>query len=353
MNNQITTKNFYDVMIRLAFLALIIAWSLLILLPFVSIMLWGLILALALAPLHKSLSQAMGGKPKLAVWIIILAGLAIIVVPSWLILDSIVEGIKDLKADFQAGTLTIPPPSEKVKDWPLIGGPIYDLWNSASVSLKATILQYKDHLVEIGGKLGKGMMSVASGALQMIVSLIIAGVLIVTPGVGQSIRTFIRKIAGERGDEFTDIANKTVGNVVKGILGVAFIQAFLVGIGFMLAKVPFAGIWTLLVFILAIVQIPPTIVVIPILVYLFSVLNTVPAVLWTVYLMAGAISDNILKPLLLGKGAPVPMLVIFLGVVGGFIFSGFIGLFTGAIVVSLAYKLLTAWMKSTETETEK
>jgi len=353
MNNQITTRNFYDVMIRLAFLALVIAWSLMILLPFMSILLWGLILALALAPLHKSLSKAMGGKPNLAVWIIVLTGLIIIVVPSWLILDSIVDGLKDLKANFLAGTLTIPPPSEKVKAWPLVGGPLYDLWNSASLSLRETILQYKEHLVEIGGKLAKGMMSVGSGAIQMIVSLIIAGVLLVTPGVGESIRSFIRKIAGERGDEFTDIANKTVGNVVKGILGVAFIQAFLVGIGFMLAGVPFAGIWTLLVFILAIVQIPPTIVVIPILVYLFSVLNTVPAVLWTVYLMAGAISDNVLKPLLLGKGAPVPMLVIFLGVVGGFIFSGFIGLFTGAIVVSLGYKMLTGWLKSPNPENEE
>jgi predicted PurR-regulated permease PerM len=155
---------------------------------------------------------------------------------------------------------------------------------------------------------------------------------------------FFRKIAGDKGDEFADITLKTVGNVVKGILGVAFIQAFLIGIGFVLAGVPYPGLWTLVVFMLAVLQIPPPLVVIPIIIYLFSHLGTLPAVLWSVYLFAGSISDNVLKPIMLGKGAPVPMLVIFLGVIGGFMLSGFIGLFTGAIVVSIGYKMMVSWI---------
>ncbi len=350
MNNQITTKNFYDLMIRLAFLALIIAWSLMILLPFTSIMLWGLILAMALFPTHKSLSVKLGGKPGLASWIIVLSGLIIITVPSWLFLDSIIDGVKELKNNFDAGTLTIPPPTENVKSWPLVGDKFFAAWNSASLSLEQTIMQHKDQLVDVGGKLIKGLMSVGGGIVQMIVSLIIAGVLLVTPGAGESLRKFFRKIVGEKGDEFADITNKTVGNVVKGVLGVAFIQSFLIGIGFLLAGVPFAGLWTIIVLVLAILQIPPTLVVIPVIIYLFSKLDTMPAILWSVYLFAGGMSDNILKPILLGKGAPVPMLVIFLGVVGGFMFSGFIGLFTGAIVVSLGYKLVAAWINETDPE---
>jgi len=348
MENQITTKNFYDLMIRLAFLALIIAWSLMILFPFTSIMLWGLILALALFPMHKSISARLGGKPALASWIIVLTGLIILIVPSWLFIDSIVEGVKELKTNFDAGTLTIPPPSENVKSWPLIGAPVYAIWNSASASLKETLLQHQEQLVGFGKKLIQGLMSVGGGVVQMIASLIIAGVLLVAPGVGESIRKFFRKIVGEKGDEFADVANKTVGNVVKGVLGVAVIQSFLIGIGFLLAGVPFAGLWTLLVLMLAILQIPPTLIVIPVIIYLFSILETMPAVLWSVYLFAGGMSDNILKPILLGKGAPVPMLVIFLGVIGGFMLSGFIGLFTGAIVVSLAYKLFAGWINETE-----
>jgi predicted PurR-regulated permease PerM len=344
MDNQITTKNFYDLIIRLAALALIVTWSLMILFPFVSILLWAFILALALMPLQHKLATIIGGKPKLASFILVLSGLIIIIVPGWLFLDSIVEGAKDLKSNFDAGTLTVPPPSEDVKSWPLIGNTVYSAWSSASVSLDQTIVQYKDQIITYGTALVKGLMSTLSGGLQMIASFIIAGFLLVIPGVGESIRKFFRRLVGERGDEFSEVTVKIVGNVVKGVLGVAFIQAFIVGIGFLLAGVPYAGLWTLLVLMLAILQIPPTLVVIPVIVYLFSTLNTLPAILWSVFLFLGGMSDNVLKPILLGKGAPVPMLIIFLGVIGGFMLSGFIGLFTGAIIVSIAYKMLVSWI---------
>jgi predicted PurR-regulated permease PerM len=151
-------------------------------------------------------------------------------------------------------------------------------------------------------------------------------------------------VAGSRGDEFADVTKATVGNVIKGILGVALIQAFLTGVGLLLADVPFVGLWTILIFVLAILQLPPAIVVIPIVVYLFSVEEPTTAVLWTIYLLVAGLSDNIIKPLLLGKNAPVPMLVIFIGVIGGFMLSGFIGLFSGAIVMSIGYKLFSAWI---------
>jgi predicted PurR-regulated permease PerM len=127
---------------------------------------------------------------------------------------------------------------------------------------------------------------------------------------------------------------------------VALIQALLIGIGFLISGVPFAGVLTLVVFMLAVLQLPPIIIVLPVIVYLFGAKETLPAILWTVYLILAGISDNILKPLLLGKGAPVPMLVIFIGVIGGFILSGFIGLFTGAIVMSIGYKLFVAWINT-------
>ncbi|MHC1777955.1 MAG: AI-2E family transporter [Lentimicrobium sp.] len=351
MDNQITTKNFYDLIIRLAFLGLLIVWSLMILMPFVSILLWGLILALALAPVHQSLTKAMKGKKGLASWIIVLTGVVIIGLPVWLFFDSIIEGVRELKSNFDAGTLTISPPAEKVKEWPLVGEKLYSAWLAASVNIEKFVIQYKEQLIDVTGKLAKGLLGAGSAAFQMIISLIIAAFLLVVKGVGESIRKFFRKIAGERGDEFADIAYKTVGNVVKGILGVAFIQSFVIGLGFLLAGVPYAGIWTLLVFMLAVLQIPPPLVVVPVIVYLFSSLETMPAILWSVYLAVGAISDNFLKPILLGKGAPVPMLVIFLGVIGGFMLSGFIGLFTGAIVVSLAYKLLVSWINDNQPET--
>lgn len=349
MDNQITTKNIYDIIIRLALLALIITWSLMIIFPFVSILLWAFILALALMPLQSQLSSVLKNRPKLAATLIVLGGMIVIIVPGWLFLDSIIGGARDMKSSFDAGTLSVPPPSEKVKSWPLIGNAVYTTWNSAAMSLEQTISQYKEQIISYGTTLVRALMGTLSGGLQLIASLIIAGFLLVIPGVGLSIRKFFRRIDDEKGDEFADVAVKTVGNVVKGVLGVAFIQALIIGIGFLLAGVPYAGLWTLLVLMLAILQIPPTLVVIPVIIYLFSVLNTVPAILWSVFLFLGGMSDNVLKPILLGKGAPVPMLVIFLGVVGGFMLSGFIGLFTGAIVVSIGYKLLVSWINESKT----
>jgi predicted PurR-regulated permease PerM len=178
----------------------------------------------------------------------------------------------------------------------------------------------------------------------MMVAVVIAIVLLIVGGTNESILKFFRKVAGNRGDEFAGVVNMTIGNVVKGILGVALIQAIITGLGFLFAGIPLAGLWTLLVFIFAVLQLPPAIIVVPIMAYMFSEKELTPAIIWTIYLMIAGLSDNILKPILLGKGAPVPMLVIFIGVIGGFIFSGFIGLFTGAVVMSIGYKLFISWL---------
>lgn len=187
-----------------------------------------------------------------------------------------------------------------------------------------------------------------SALIQIVVSFIIAGVLLVFGGIGESIRKFFRKLVGSKGDEYADVTMKTVNSVVKGVLGVAFIVAIILGILFMLAGIPYAGVWALIVFVLGILQLPAILVTLPIIVYLFAVKSTTVAIIWTVLMIAGGLSDNILKPVLLGKGAPVPMLIIFIGVIGGFILSGFIGLFTGAIVMSIGYLLFKGWMNSDE-----
>lgn len=346
MEKEISDAPLYDTIIRLLILLLVIAWCLLIMLPFVHIMMWSLILGLAIFPLHKSLSQKLGSKPKLASFLIIFSILLIVILPSVLMMLSLVEEVKELKTSYSEGTLTIPPPTEKVKEWPLIGERLYTLWDSAAVNLKQVIIQYKDQLIDVGRKIASGILGAVGGVVQIIASLIIAGILLVVGGVGDSIRKFFRKLAGDRGDEFAEITMKTIGNVVKGVIGVALILGILHGILFTLAGIPYAGVWTLLVFVLGILQIPAVIVTLPIIIYMFAVKEPMPASIWTVLLLVAGLSDNFLKPILLGKGAPVPMLIIFIGVVGGFIFSGFIGLFTGAVVMSIGYKLFIGWLNS-------
>jgi predicted PurR-regulated permease PerM len=350
MINQNSTNSVFDITIRLLILLLIIIWCLMIMYPFVNIILWSLILGIAMFPLHKSLAKKIGGRPRLASFIIIFSILIIVFFPTWLLIDSLFDQVKELKESYNNGSLTIPPPTEKVKEWPVIGERIFNIWHNASVNLEQTVVKYKDQLTGLGAKLAKGIFSAASGVIQIMAALIIAGILLAIGGTGESIRKFFRKVARGRGDEFADVTMKTIGNVVKGVLGVALILALLHGIVFMLAGVPYAGIWTLIVFVLGVLQIPLFLVTLPIIVFIFATKTLVPAILWTLLMLLVGLSDNILKPILLGKGAPVPMLVIFIGVIGGFIFSGFIGMFTGAIVLSIGYKLFVGWINAAPEE---
>ncbi|MDN3641920.1 AI-2E family transporter [Lutimonas halocynthiae] len=352
MKNQIFNNSIYDTTIRLLIMLLIIVWCLLILYPFTSVLLWSLIFAMALYPLHTKIAKKLGGKPKLASALIVILALAIIFIPSWFLIDKLVSEVQSAKIELTTNGFTLPAPKENVREWPVVGEQVYEFWKGASENLGQTADKYHDQLADKGKKLAKGVLGALSALIQILISFIIAAVLLVFGEAGEGIRKFFRKLAGSRGDEFADITMMTVSSVLKGVLGVALVVSFLHGIFFMLAGVPYAGILTLGIFVLGVLQIPAIILTLPIILYLFAVKSTSMAIMWTVFLIVAGLSDNILKPLLLGKGAAVPMLVIFLGVIGGFIFSGFIGLFTGAIVMSLGYKLFMGWLNTNEEATE-
>jgi predicted PurR-regulated permease PerM len=135
-----------------------------------------------------------------------------------------------------------------------------------------------------------------------------------------------------------------VRNVAKGILGVALIQTTMLALGLFIAGVPAAGLLTVVGLALAVVQIGVGPVVLGVIVYAFAEMDTVPAIVLTIWLILTTLVDNVLKPILMGRGSTVPTLVIFLGAIGGFMLSGIIGLFTGAVVLSIGYRLALAWM---------
>ena len=126
-----------DIFIRLGFLLLLAEWCFQLVQPFAGIILWGIILALALAPVYNTLNTKLGDKPKLSAAIIIVCGLLIIIIPSWLFLESTIDGAKEFNNRLEAGTLTIPPPSKQVADWPLIGEKTYEIWSQASANLES------------------------------------------------------------------------------------------------------------------------------------------------------------------------------------------------------------------------
>ena len=155
------------------------------------------------------------------------------------------------------------------------------------------------------------------------------------------------------GEHYVDLARATIRSVAQSILGIAAFQAIAAAAGMAFMDIPLTGIWSFGVLMLAIVQLPPLLVLGPVAAYAFSVHDTVSASIFAVYCVVVSMSDSFLKPLLLGRGVEVPMLVILLGAIGGLLVSGIIGLFVGAVVLALAYQLFTEWLnqKSRQDET--
>ncbi|HEX5169118.1 MAG TPA: AI-2E family transporter [Cyclobacteriaceae bacterium] len=335
--------------IQLLALALLLVWCFKILEPFMTPLVWGSVLAVALYPLHKMLSKRLKGRNAWSATIITVLFLLLIIGPAiWLLLATVDE-FKDLGTAYRQGELSIPPPTEKVKDWPLIGAPLYGYWTEASKNLSDLIAKHRDEVKTVILQLFDLLRGTSKGILLFTLSIIISGVLLAyAKAAGDFARSLFVRLVGPAGVNLTESAELTIRNVAKGVLGVAVIQSILAGIGFVVAGVPFAGLWILVCLILAIVQIGILPVSIGVIIYIWSAADTLTATILTIWMIIVGISDNILKPILLGKGAPAPMLVVFLGAIGGFIFSGFIGLFTGAIVLTLGYKMVSAWLNQVE-----
>jgi predicted PurR-regulated permease PerM len=327
-------------------LALLVYWCLLIFLPFLVPVLWAIIIAVATYPLYLQLESLLGNRRKLALTLFALIALAILIVPSAMLARSLVDTVQLVSQGLEAGTLKVPPPAESVAGWPFVGEDLFRLWSQASSNLVATVQQYAPHLKEAG----KWLLGLAAGAgaglLQFVIAILIAVVFIANAqGTYDFARALAIRLAGEQAGEFAALAGATMRSVAQGVLGVAVIQSLLAGIGFLVIGVPGAGVWSLLVLLLAIVQLPPLLIIGPVIVYVFSVADTLPAVLFMIWGIFVSASDAFLKPMLLGRGVDVPMLIILIGAIGGMILSGIIGLFTGAVVLALGYKLFIAWLE--------
>jgi len=343
--NQTAKFPLIDTILRAAVLFLLIAWCIGIILPFLETVIWGAIIAVVLHPFFAMVRRWLGNRNMLAGVLVTLLIFVILLLPTALLVKSLVEGIQSLATQLRDQTLVIPPPDPSVARWPLIGKSISEIWLLASQSLESAITIYREPLSKLGLTIIGLLGGFGRGLLMFFVSVIIAGVFLVKADASDDfVRKLIHRLAGERSNEIIRIAGVTIKNVAKGILGVAFFQFVTAGTVFVLASVPLAGLWAFVVLVFAILQLPSGIVILPVIIYLFSGKALGTAILWTVPLLVIALSDNILKPLLMGKGSPVPMLVIFLGAIGGFIFSGLLGLFTGAIVLSIGYNLLVHWI---------
>ncbi len=341
-----TQGEIFELAIRLGLLFLLILWCFRIVAPFALIIAWGAILAIALYPAYEKLARMLGDRKKLAATLLSLLLIGTVVVPAALFAESLIAGSRTLANTGIESILKVPPPPESVAGWPLIGEEMFDFWQRASQNLSALIGEFAPQLRAIGGWLVDTVAGTSLGILKFLVSFVIAGVLL-TAGEkgGTATRLFADRLVGERGSDFAALASGTIRNVAIGIVGVSLVQAVLLGLGFLLVGLPFAGLAVLAVLVLCIVQVGPAPIALAAIIYVFSTADTFPAVVFTIWTVAASFIDSVLKPMVFSRGAQVPTLVIFLGAIGGMLAHGIIGLFVGAVVLSLGYKLYIAWLQ--------
>jgi predicted PurR-regulated permease PerM len=336
--------------IRIGVLAALLVWCWDIARPFLVPLVWGVIIAVATYPAYRGLEARLGGRRALAAVLFTIIMIIVVIVPSAVLGESMASGVHNAAAAFQAGTLEIPPPPERVKSWPFVGDSFYAFWQLASEN----IVQAARELSPWIKTAGKWLLGAAAGAgiaaLQFLLAILIAGGLLAhAEGGARAARAIALRLAPDRGLGYAEVAEQTVRSVALGILGVALLQGLLAGLGFLVAGVPGAGLLTLVCIVFGVIQLGVGFVLIPVVIYLFSTADTFTAVAFLVYAILISPLDNILKPLLLGRGVKVPMLVVFVGAIGGFINTGIIGLFVGAIIFTLGYGLLLAWLEPGQT----
>jgi predicted PurR-regulated permease PerM len=343
--SQAFVKNSVAAAIQIGLLFLMASWCIKIISPFIGIIAWAAIIAVAVYPIQCKLAGLLGGRKKTSAALIVIIGLSILLVPTWSLTGSSIETATKLATSLEEGTLKISPPADKVAEWPLIGKRVHKVWSEAATNLAGAVDKHRDQLKAFSAWLLKAVAGTATGILGFAASIIIAGVFMMSASTTyQAFRSVGHRLAGEKGADFTDLSVATIRSVAKGVLGVALIQTFLAAIGLIVMDVPGAGIWASIILVLAIMQLPPLLILGPIAVWVFSVAEPVPATIFMVYSLIVSFSDGLLKPLFLGRGVNVPMLVILLGAIGGMITSGIIGLFIGAVILALGYQLFQFWL---------
>jgi predicted PurR-regulated permease PerM len=327
-------------------LAILLAAScLLILYPFLPVLTWGVLIAVSAYPAFKKLQSALGERGMLSAVLFTVVLLAALIVPVILLAETLGDAIQAIATRFKEGSLIIPPPPANVASWPIIGAPLNRLWVSASTDLTALIHSLTPQLKTIV----PGVFSASAGlgltVLQFALAIVVSGVLLANAQHAYEVTcSLCNRLFGDKGSEVQQMMGATIRSVTTGILGVAVIQTFFAGLSFLLFGLPGAGLWTVVFLIAAVLQVG-ALVFVPAVIYMFTMAGTTKAVIFLVWCLVVALMDNILKPLLLGRGVAVPIAVVFLGAIGGFVTFGLIGLFVGAVLLSVGYKLFLAWLQ--------
>jgi predicted PurR-regulated permease PerM len=335
-----------DAALQIGLVALLVYACSRIMSPFIGILLWSAILAVMLYPLHLHLVVRLGNR--WSALLIGLIGVAVLLVPMVIAVTSLGSSLISLISGLQNDSLTLPPPPPSLADVPLIGQKLTDFWTLVATNMPAALAKYGHMLRGVAAWLATFARGLATGQLSFVLSFAIAAVVVAYgQGAAEFARRLLVRITGSRarGDHLVALTAATIRGVALGVVGVAVIQALLLGVGFFVIGLPAAGLLTLVALLLGIVQVPATLLTLPVIAYVFVTEATTPAIIFSVWTLVAGLSDNFLKPLMLGRGLEVPMPVILIGVIGGMIADGLLGLFVGPVLLAVGYVLFIEWLR--------
>ena len=336
-------RDLLDVLIRAGLIVVLVLFCFEIFRPFLNLMLWSVILAVTLYPLHRRVRARLGGHDGWSATLLVLVAVVVLLVPLTLLGASLVESVEKSVGLVRSSDFRVPPPAASLAGWPL-----YDTWLQASTDLTGAMQSFAPQikaalLLALGSLAGLGI-----GLLIFIVALIIAGIFMAYGELGnRSAVDIASRLSGpEKGPQIAQLCTATIRAVAMGVVGIAFIQMLLIGVALVIKGVPGAGLLALAVLLLGIMQLPATLITVPVIIYVFSTegFGTVPLV-FAIYLFIAGLADNVLKPLLLGRGVNVPMPVVLIGALGGMVTNGVIGLFIGPVVLAVGYQLFWQWVR--------
>jgi predicted PurR-regulated permease PerM len=316
--------------------------------PFLTLIAWSIILAITMYPLHQRLARRIGGRQGLASTLLVILSVLLIVTPTAVLMNSFADSVRDFIDAVQQDRLEISAPPKKVENWPIIGKKVYVTWSKAHDDLPGLVKSLQPKAGELARKALSMVASIGGGILLFFGSFLVASILM---AYGRSVqrggRAIVYRVAGSsRGEALAELSTATIRAVALGVIGVAAIQAILIGLALLIAGVPAAGVLAIIVLVLGIAQVPALLVTLPAIVYIWSSGNysSAAAITHTIILLLTGMADNVLKPLMLGRGVDVPMPVILFGALGGMASGGIVGMFVGATALALGYELFKSWV---------
>ena len=342
-----------DLIVTIGAISVIGIWCFILLRPFIALILWATVLAVAFYPLFEWLKNRLGGRKNLAATLIALATIAIILGPVALMAKTLIENINYLADNVIDRTLVLPPPPENLDKFPLIGDYVNNIWQLASVNIIDALEILEPQLKDLATYLLPITANTGLALITFLFSIVISAFLMINAkSLNRKLIRVICRITPTRGQEFIDLASSTLRNIIRGVMGIAIIQTSIVGIGLIVAGIPSAGLLTFICLILTIIQLGPGLIVFPTIIFAWLQMNTWTALIFSIWMFSSTLVDNLLKPILMARGLSIPMIVIIIGVFGGTIVHGIIGLFIGPVVLTLGYDILTMWANENKSLSE-